>query len=281
MSDRPSGVLYLLPVPLGSEPLGVALPQATIQRIRSLNCFIAEKPKTARALLKRLEHPLPIQEISIMECSEHTAPREIADLLAPLREGEAIGLLSEAGVPCVADPGALVVRAAHAEGISIEPLVGPSSILLALMASGLSGQSFEFVGYLPVSPEERAVALRRLEQDSRARGGQTKIFIETPYRTEALWESMLSTLEGQTRVGIALELLQPGATVQVKRVSDWRDRLPSAVLQEVHDPRAVFLLSANASSTSDRVAGARGGKALRNKGKGQKVVHRMRRHHGK
>lgn len=281
MNDRNGGVLYLLPVPLGMEPVEVALPPATTQRIRSLGRFIAESPKTARAFLKRLEHPLPLQEISITECSEHTSSRAIADLLGPLREGHAVGLLSEAGVPCVADPGALVVRAAHAEGIPVEPLVGPSSILLALMASGLSGQSFEFVGYLPVPPEERAQALRRLEQDSCTRGGQTKIFIETPYRTGALWESMLSTLEEQTRVGIALELLQPGATVQVRRVSEWRDRLSLAVLQEMKDPRAVFLLSAVPSSASDRVAGARGGKATRDKGKGQKVVHRMRRHHGK
>jgi len=174
-----TGRLYLIPVPLGQTAHGTVLPAAVLDRARQLKCFVAENARTARIFLKALPTDTPLQQIRIDELNEHTPPEALAPLLAPAFAGNDLGLISEAGCPAIADPGADLVALAHDMGIEVVPLVGPSSILLALMASGLSGQSFSFHGYLPSETAAREQRLRELEKESRQQG-RTQIFIETP-----------------------------------------------------------------------------------------------------
>ena len=176
-----SGTLYLIPVPLGHISPEASLPAPVLAQIRRLSHFVVENAKSARAFLKAAGTEQPLQALQLEELNEHTRPDALDRLLAPLRAGHDLGLLSEAGCPAVADPGANLVALAQNEGIRVAPLIGPSSLLLALMASGLNGQRFAFQGYLPAKDAERAKALREIEIESRKRG-QTQIFIETPYR---------------------------------------------------------------------------------------------------
>ena len=163
-----SGTLYLIPVPLGqNSPAGV-LPAPVMARVAQIDTYVAEHAKSARAFLKAAGHPLPLQQIVISELNEHTREADVSALLAPVRAGKDLGLISEAGCPAVADPGANLVAVAQREGVRVVPLVGPSSILLALMASGLSGQNFAFHGYLPAKEEDRRKRLKALENESRA-----------------------------------------------------------------------------------------------------------------
>ncbi|NUT17197.1 MAG: SAM-dependent methyltransferase, partial [Cupriavidus sp.] len=204
--------------------------------------LVAENAKTARAFLKKLGEttPLarPIQQIDIQELNVNTRADALAALLAPLQAGRDGGLLSEAGVPAVADPGADLVRLAHARGIRVRPLVGPSSILLAVMGSGLNGQSFAFNGYLPVDANERAQRLRELEQRSR-KASQTQVFIETPYRNGALLEAMRQHCAGTTLLSVAVDLTLPGETIVTLPLSDWR---PERIA--LHKRPAIFSLLA-------------------------------------
>ncbi len=186
------GTLYLIPCTLGDTPVAQVLPQHVIDVARRLRHFVVEHPKTARQFLAVLRHEQPIQSLHLATLNEHTAPEDLPDLLAPLLAGEDAGLLSEAGCPGVADPGADLVSLAHRNGIRVVPLVGPSSILLALMASGLNGQCFAFHGYLPVGDMERNRAIAALETES-ARRKQTQLFIETPYRTKSCSAPCLPT----------------------------------------------------------------------------------------
>jgi 16S rRNA (cytidine1402-2'-O)-methyltransferase len=228
------GILYLIPVALGAEDAGARLPPATLEAARALRSFIAEDAKSARAFLKSIHHPGPLQELRIQLLNEHTPERDLDSLLAPLLSGQDRGLVSEAGCPAVADPGAELVRRAHEAGIRVLPLVGPSSILLALMASGLNGQRFAFRGYLPVEKGQRARAIRDLE--ARAQD-ETQIFIETPYRTAALLHALLEHCRGDTQLCIALDLTLPTESVLTRPVSEWKKKPP------VVDRRlAVFLL---------------------------------------
>lgn len=228
------GTLYLIPVALGGEAVQSLLPPATLDAARALRTFIAENAKSARRFLKAVHHPGPLRDISIHLLNEHTHERDVASLLAPLIAGQDCGLMSEAGCPAVADPGAELVRHAHEAGIRVVPLAGPSSILLALMASGLNGQRFAFHGYLPVEKSERARRLKEIE--ARARG-ETQIFIETPYRNAAMLDSILEHCRGDTLLCIAADLTLPTEFVATRVISEWKKKPP------VLDRRlAVFLL---------------------------------------
>jgi 16S rRNA (cytidine1402-2'-O)-methyltransferase len=224
MSQPRKGRLFLVPMPLGveSDPQAV-LPQATLEAAVRLRHFIAENARTARRMLVRLPLAVPIQQVSFAELNEHTRPEALPALLAPLLAGEDVGLVSEAGCPAIADPGATLVAAAHAHGIAVVPLVGPSSILLALMASGLNGQAFAFHGYLPVDMAARAAKLLELETASAA-SGAAQMFIETPYRNEALFAALLSAAKPTTRLTIAADLTLATELIASHTVGAWRDR---------------------------------------------------------
>ncbi len=237
-----TGTLYLIPNTLGDgdeAALAYVLPAPVRERAGTLASYIGENAKTTRAFLKRVGTTRPIQEIQISELNVNTPAGAIDKLLAPLLAGIDTGLVSEAGVPAVADPGALLVRRAHERGIKVVPLVGPSSILLALMASGLNGQSFAFHGYLPVDANERTKKLRELEQTSR-KAKQTQIFIETPYRNKSMLDTLLSTCAPSTLVCVAADLTLPTETILSRAVSDWKKK-PGPDLQK---RPAIFLLLA-------------------------------------
>ena len=230
-------VLYVIAAPLGGAALDV-LAAAAIGVVRGLRDFVAENPKSARAFLSALGMPVALRELNIGRLDEHTRAQDLPALLAPLREGRSLGLLSEAGCPGVADPGAPLVGLAHCEGFRVAPLVGPSSILLALMASGLEGQRFAFCGYLPRERAQRAQRIRELEIRSRV-GRETEIFIETPYRNQALLAALLEVCRPDTRICIASDLTLPGESIALRGVADWRQRP-----LELAGKLAVFLLQA-------------------------------------
>lgn len=218
-----TGTLYLIPVPLGPLAPETCLPPDTLAAARRLDTFIAERAKTARAHLKAMGHTRPLQELTISELNEHTKAGEIAALLAPLKAGKDVGLMSEAGCPAVADPGAELVRAAHRENIPVVPLIGPSSILLALMGSGLGGQRFSFHGYLPAKEPERTQKIRELEKTARKERA-TQLFIETPYRSAALLESMAISLLPETLVSVGADLSLPSQFIKTESAKSWRGR---------------------------------------------------------
>lgn len=215
------GRLILVPNLLGIVPPGEVLPERTIEIARTLSHWVVETPKPARAFLKSLAPLRPIAELSIRAISEATDAASVAALLAPALQGHDVGLLSDAGCPGVADPGAALVAAAHASGVRVVPLVGPSSLLLALMASGMNGQQFAFNGYLPTKPDERAATLRKLESESRARRC-TQLFIETPYRNVAMLTTIAATLAPSTRLCVAIDLTLPTESVVTRAVREWR-----------------------------------------------------------
>ncbi len=242
-----NGTLYLIPNALGPGALDEVLPASVRQTTAQLDYFIAENAKTARAFLKLVSttHPLgkPIQEIEIRELNINTAASELPALLAPLLAGRNAGLVSEAGVPAVADPGADLVRLAHQKNIPVKPLVGPSSILLALMASGLNGQSFAFQGYLPTDAGQRAARLRQLEQRSRQEK-QTQIFIETPYRNEAMLEAIANHCTNTTLVTVATDLTLATETVRTQPVQIWKKEMTAGRFPDFKKKPTVFLLLA-------------------------------------
>lgn len=233
------GTLYLLPTQLGPADWVTVLPAGSQQVACGLRHFIVENAKTARASLKWLGHPLPLREIAIEVLPETASADEIEQLLAPLLAGQDAGLMSEAGCPGVADPGASVVRRAHALGIAVRPLVGPSSLLLALMASGLDGQHFAFHGYLPQRDPERSTRIGELEKESRHKR-QTQLFIETPYRNEAMFDALLKHCQSQTLLCIAKNLTNADEWVQTHTIAAWR-KLPKPPLER--QPTVFLLLS--------------------------------------
>lgn len=235
---RPTpGTLYLVPAPLDfgcstQEPLSASLPEGTLRIAANLQHWVCENAKSARAYLNRIahSHPLctPLQAMQIQELprevhkkGDHTQGFDARPLLQAALQGHDIGLLSEAGMPAVADPGASVVRAAHALGIGVTPLVGPVSLLLALAASGLNGQSFAFVGYVPVNGPQRVSHIKSLEALAH-QTGQTQIVIETPYRNSALLDALLQTLQPRTRLATASGLSLPSAQCRSATVQQWR-----------------------------------------------------------
>ena len=238
------GTLFLIPNTLGeTEALSSVLPEQVQQITSQLDYFVAENAKTARAFLKLVNanHVLakPLQEITISELNVNTPAAALAGLLAPLLAGRDGGLVSEAGVPAVADPGADLVRLAHQHNIPVRPLVGPSSLLLAVMASGLNGQSFAFNGYLPTDAAQRATRIKELETRSR-KEKQTQLFIETPYRNAAMLEALMAACAPSTLVCVATDLSLASETIRTMTAAQWK----SAKAPDFHKKPTVFLLLA-------------------------------------
>ena len=231
------GTLYLVPNLLGAVAPDRALPQRTIDVARTLVHWVVETPKAARAFLKTVAVPRPIGELDIRALPDARDGEGLRGSLTLLTAGEHVGLLSDAGCPGVADPGAPLVAAAHENGIRVVPLVGPSAILLALMASGMNGQQFCFHGYLPAKTEARADTLRALEQQSRAHK-RTELFIETPYRNAVLLRALADTLSPRTRVCVAADLTLDTETVECRPASRWRGE----EAQRFDRRQAIFLL---------------------------------------
>ncbi|MDF7675474.1 SAM-dependent methyltransferase [Neisseriaceae bacterium ESL0693] len=213
-------ILYLIPTPLGTAQTPCLLPHEQAY-ITELTDFVVEAEKTARAHLKALAVKTPIRELNLQTLNEHTESKAIDRLLEPLRQGRSMGLMSEAGCPAVADPGAQLVALAHRQGFTVMPLVGPSSIMLALMASGANGQCFAFKGYLPVEKQARISCLQALEQRSRQHN-ETQLFIETPYRNDGLLADAVAHLHPQTRLCIAADLTLPTQLIISQTVAQWR-----------------------------------------------------------
>ncbi|MYM33385.1 SAM-dependent methyltransferase [Duganella sp. FT94W] len=237
-----TGTLYLIPNTLGeTEALANVLPEQVQRLTAQLDYFVAENAKTARAFLKLVgaQHPLckPMQDITIAELNVNTPAAALSALLAPLLAGQDGGLVSEAGVPAVADPGADLVRLAHQHKIPVRPLVGPSSLLLAVMASGLNGQSFAFNGYLPTDAAQRVSRLKDLEQRSR-KEKQTQLFIETPYRNAALLEALVTTCAPGTLICVATDLSLPSETIRTMTAAQWK----TTAAPDFHKKPTVFLL---------------------------------------
>ncbi|WP_375591855.1 SAM-dependent methyltransferase [Chitiniphilus eburneus] len=215
------GTLYLIPVPMGGDRLDAILPADVLHIARRLTHFVVENAKTARAVLKQFETPHELRSLWMGELNEHTRDAELAALLAPLLAGNDVGLMSEAGCPGIADPGANLIRLAHARGIRVAPLVGPSSILLALMAAGANGQKFRFNGYLPAQEPGRAEAIRKLEQES-SKQQQAELFIETPYRNEALFAALLAACRPNTQLTVACDLTAAGEWIATRTITQWK-----------------------------------------------------------
>lgn len=233
-----SGILYLLPAGIGEQAVEATLPPRTVAIAHRLRHVLAENPKTARAFLKAIGHPLPMQEIAIATLDKNTPATALEALLQPAIEGHDLAVVSEAGCPGIADPGGAIVALAHARGIPVMPLVGPSAILLALMASGLNGQRFSFHGYLPIDNAERMRRIRELEAESR-RQDMTQVFIETPYRNDALLKTLLEQCTPSTRLCVAANLQCPDESVRSDSIAGWRH-----THQAIGKRPAVFLLLA-------------------------------------
>lgn len=213
------GKLYLIPSPLGDGAPSQVLPAPVLEFLPSLTCFVVEEVRTARRFLSAAGLKGHIQELEFHQLNEHTTDREVQELVKLFNDGRNVGLISEAGLPAVADPGARLVALCHRHGIDVVPFVGPSSLMMALMSSGLDGQSFAFVGYIPAKTEERRQALKTLEKHSR---GQSQILIETPYRNDSLFQDMLQVLSGETRLCIAANITCPDQLIRTLPVSEWK-----------------------------------------------------------
>lgn len=214
------GKLFLIPSPLGENEPSEVLPATVLQTAAGLRCFVVEELRTARRFLSRAGLKGQIDTLEFHTLNEHSSPGEVEALASLFDKGD-VGLISEAGLPAVADPGSALVALCHRKGITVVPLVGPSSLMLALMASGLNGQSFAFQGYLPAKTEERRSALKELERRSKALN-QSQIFIETPYRNDSLLKDMLQFLSAGTRLCIAADITLPDAFILTRTVEQWR-----------------------------------------------------------
>ena len=230
------GKLYLIPTPLGENAIHT-IPAYVIEKMHELDFFIAERAKTARAFIKTTEPKKPFSALTFFELNKRTPPEELRTFLQPTMEGNDMGLLSEAGCPGVADPGAAIVKMAHEKGIEVIPFVGPSSILLALMASGMNGQSFSFQGYLSAKKPDLGKDLKKLEQISR-KFRQTQIFIETPYRNMGMLEEAFKILSPETRLCVAADISLESAYILTQKIKDWR----KTKLPNLHKRPAIFLI---------------------------------------
>lgn len=226
----------MIPTPIGKQKKNISLPQHTIDIIKNLNCFIVEKPQTTLSFLKWIEHPTPLHEITFRVLNKKTPDHEVYSFIKLLDEHDA-GIMSEAGAPGIADPGSRLVNLAHENGINVIPLVGPSSIVLALMGSGLNGQSFAFHGYLPIDQSRRSSRIMDLESESGSKK-MTQIFMETPHRNMALLDQLISTLKPSTFLSIACNITMPNQFMQTKRVSDWK----KSTLPDLQKKPALFLI---------------------------------------
>jgi len=230
------GVLYLVPNTLGNPDTTETIPEGIKERVNHIKVFIVENLRNARRYLKSLNKEIEIDALSFFELNEHTPPEEIPSFLDLVDKGMDAAIISEAGVPGVADPGSAVVRVAHEKGIRVVPLTGPSSILLALMASGLNGQSFCFHGYLPIKRPERIKKIREIEQKA-VRSGETQLFIEAPYRNDALLADLLETCIPSTRLCIAADITLESEFIFTKTAGDWKKKKPA-----LHKRPVLFLI---------------------------------------
>lgn len=234
MSNQPS--LFLIPVTLGETEHRRVLPEYNREVIGMIRHFIVENVRTARRFLKKTDPAIVIDELRFYELNKHTSPDEIAAYLAPLAKGESVGVISEAGCPAIADPGADIVAIAQRKGYTVVPLVGPSSILLSLMASGFNGQSFAFHGYLPIDQNERTQAIKKLESRIYTEH-QTQLFIETPYRNDKLAEELLRSCRPGTRLCIAANISCEEEYIRTRSIAEWKGKLPN-----LHKKPTIFLL---------------------------------------
>ena len=231
------GTLYLIPTVLAEDTALAVLPAQVPERVASLRYFLVENARTARRCIKQVAPAQVIEELRIAVIDKDSTDAQVRAALQPvLKEGLDVGVMSEAGCPGIADPGALLAREAHRLGIRVVPLVGPSSLLLALMGSGMNGQSFAFHGYLPIERAKRVAAIKQLEQQA-LRQQQTQLFIETPYRNGQLMEDLLASLQPNTRLCIAANLTAPNEYLRTATVAGWKGQLP-----EIHKQPAVFLI---------------------------------------
>lgn len=239
-ADSDSGTLYLIPNTLGKTPENNTIPEHVLDIIRRLEVFVVENVKTAARYLRWVGDTVPEYEIEFLLLNKETPVHEMTSFLDPLKDGKDVGLLSEAGCPAVADPGSAFIKMAHARDIKIRPLVGPSSILLALMASGFNGQQFTFHGYLPIDQNKRQGAIQKLEEASRSSGG-TQIFMEAPHRNDEVKEDVIRYCQPTTRFCTATNLTLPDEQIISKKISEWRKESGPSI----HKEPTIFLLYAS------------------------------------
>lgn len=220
-----AGRIYLLPVTMGGGDFSNVIPVNVINLTKQLRFFIVEELKSARRYLRMIDKEFPINETNFSVLNEHTAENEIELFLDPLSKGFDIGMMSEAGLPCIADPGSRIVSLAHKKRIDVVPLSGPSSIILALIASGFNGQNFTFNGYLPVKPAERSMKIKELEKKSRE--GCTQIFMETPYRNQNMFDTLIRICKDETRLCVAADITLSTESIKTMKISEWKNNIPS------------------------------------------------------
>ena len=233
------GTLYMIPVTLGDDNLSYVIPSDVIQLVKGLEFFVVENEKSARRFLGAVKTNKPVRELNFQLLNEHSAEKDLPALIAPLLAGHNVGMLSEAGCPGIADPGATLAALAHHKGIKVSPLVGPSSILLSLMASGFNGQQFTFLGYLPSDKAARVIKLKEIEKQSQ-RLNETQIFIETPYRNQHMLEDILTSCSANTKLCIARNVSLEAELIVSKTIAEWKKN----ELPDLHKQPTVFLLIA-------------------------------------
>ncbi|MCU0460693.1 MAG: SAM-dependent methyltransferase [Bacteroidales bacterium] len=229
------GRIYLIPVTLGGDDYASVIPGKTIGITKKLRHFVVEEIRSARRYLRLIDKGFPIDSTVFYELNEHTPATEVSSFLEPVLNGSDMGLMSEAGLPGIADPGAMLISFAHQKKITVTPLSGPSSIIMALISSGLNGQNFTFNGYLPVKQPERISKLKEIER--RAHEGFAQIFMETPYRNQKMFETIISVCSNETMLCIASDLTLPNESVRTMKVSGWKKDLP-----DLKDRLVVFVL---------------------------------------
>ncbi len=232
------GKLYLIPTTLGDSDLQWVIPEQVLQSLNSIHHFIVENVRTARRFLIKAKITNKIDDLHFYEMNKHTKPEEFDSIIKPLTDGINMGLLSEAGVPCVADPGSEIVKIAHQKNIQVVPFIGPSSIILALMASGMNGQNFTFLGYLPIKSHLRIKQIRFIEKRS-MQENQTQIFIEAPYRNQQLLKDLLATCKENSRLCIATDITLSSEFIKTKPIKDWKKNIP-----DINKRPTIFLIQA-------------------------------------
>lgn len=230
-----TGRLYLIPVTLGDEDFMNVIPEKVIRRTCLLRYFIVENIRSARRFLRLVDKEFPINDSFFFELNEHTVDDEISQFLEPAMKGFDMGVMSEAGLPCIADPGAKIVSLAHKKRIKVIPLSGPSSIILALISSGMNGQNFSFNGYLPVKPVEKDAKIRELQK--KAHEGITQIFMETPYRNQKMLESLLSICDNESELCIAADITLSSESITTMKIAEWKKNIPA-----LNDRLVIFVL---------------------------------------
>lgn len=231
-----SGILYLIPTTLGDSLINDVIPNNVKDIVNSINFYVVENIRTARRYLKKLEITTPIDDLTFFTLNKHTTANELTQFLVPISKNYNVGVISEAGAPGVADPGADIVKIAHKKNIKIVPLVGPSSILLSLMASGMNGQNFSFLGYIPIKNPERIKKIKAIEKNSFS-FNQTQIFIEAPYRNQVLLDNILKNCDAQTMLCIATDITLDTEFIKTKSIVEWQKNVP-----QINKRPTIFLL---------------------------------------